>query len=442
MRYIVDLHGHSGYAGGVGNIELADLARTMRLKGIQAYGVGDCLQPAWSRRLESLLAPAPEAPGLFALAGADADTAGARFVWQTEIIITCAVPSGGRKGTHLVILFPGPAAAGAARRLLAGWDVKLDMGRPFLKCADAADVAEKCFALGRIDPRIEFIPAHVLTPQGIYGSDHPVDRLSDVFGDFAAEIHAVETGLSSDPELLAIIPELDSRALVSHSDAHSAALNRVGREFTCLDVERPSYASLIDAIRGRRVVYTVEFHPSEGRYYLTGHRAGLAGHPANAHCFYSPGQVPADGLCPICRKPLTVGVLDRALELARIQAPPGEKPRRPGATPPRQEGRRLVPLVEALAAALGGGGVSAKKVRTLFDAILRRAGTEAAFWELTPEAMENEYAARLPGQALSGLLAVRRGDFSFQPPGFDGSYGRLVLGKPDDGRAWRVEAFP
>ena len=86
--------------------------------------------------------------------------------------------------------------------------------------------------------------------------------------------------------------------------------------------------------------------------------------------------------------------------------------------------------------------MSAPKARALFDAILKRAGAETAFWELTPKAMEAEYAARLPEKALAGLLAVRRGDFSFQPPGFDGSYGRLVLGKPDDGRAWRVEEPP
>ena len=189
MRYVVDLHSHSGYAGGVGEISLEGVAETMAKKGIHAFGVGDCLQPAWREKLAGILTERES--GLFALREGDGALAQARFVMQTEIIITSSVASGGRKGTHVVLLFPGFGAVDAAIGLLQRWEVKLGVGRPFLKCRDAGDVAEKCSALQAVDPSVMLIPAHVMTPQGIFGSDHPVNSLAEVFGEFAGCIDAV-----------------------------------------------------------------------------------------------------------------------------------------------------------------------------------------------------------------------------------------------------------
>ncbi|MDR3078028.1 MAG: endonuclease Q family protein, partial [Planctomycetota bacterium] len=347
MRYIVDLHSHSGYAGGVGKISLESVAATMARKGIDAFGTGDCLQPAWLEKLGNLLEE--REPGLYALRGSSGVLAKARFVLQTEVIFTSAVASGGRKGTHTLLLFPHLEAANAGRRLLGRWGVKLEMGRPFIKCADSGEVAEKCDALTRIDPGVMIVPAHVMTPQGVFGSDHPVDSLAEVYGGFAARIEAVETGLSSDPALLALLPELDGKTLISNSDCHSEALNRVGREFTALEIAKPSYAEIAAAIRAGRVRYTAEFDPAEGRYFLTGHRAGLAGH-GDAKGWFSPDRLPQGGLCPVCGKPLTIGVLDRVLHLSKIQG--GGRARVLGAVRPAQESRTLAPLVEVLAAGL------------------------------------------------------------------------------------------
>ena len=424
MRYVVDLHSHSGYAGGVGRISLETVAAAMSVKGIDAFGVGDCLQPAWRETLAKKLVE--REAGLFALREAGGGAAAARFVLQTEVIVTSAVASGGRKGTHVVLTFPGFAAVDDAIRLLARWGAKIDMGRPFVKCADAADVAEKCFALRGIDLSVMVVPAHVLTPQGVYGSDHPVDRLPEVFGQFAPAITAVETGLSSDPALLAVIPELDDKTLISSSDCHSGALNRVGREFTALDIDAPSYAAVVAAIRGRRVLYTAEFNPAEGRYFLTGHRAGLERH-GRAYCYFSPDRTPAGGVCPICGKPLTIGVLERALHLSRVQSPGGEG-RDPARARARQEGRRLVPLVEVLAAGLGVKSVAGRKIAGFFKAILDRFGTEAGLWDGSPEAIRAELAGRVPDGIVDAVVMVRKGDFSFQP-GYDGEYGVLVLGR-------------
>lgn len=427
MRYVVDLHSHSGYAGGVGNISLETVARTMKAKGIHAFGVGDCLQPAWRETLERRLEE--REPGLFALAGAEPELAGARFVLQTEVIFTSSVASGGRKGTHVVLLFPDFSAVDAAISLLKKWEVKIDMGRPFIKCLDADDVAEKCTALRAIDDSVMVIPAHVMTPQGVYGSDHPVDSLSEVFGEFASRITTVETGLSADPQLLALLPELDGRTFISNSDCHSGALNRVGREFTALELSAPSYPEIVSALRARRIRYTTEFNPAEGRYFLTGHRAGLERH-GQSYCRYSPDRVPADGLCPICGKKLTVGVLDRLLYLSKVQSHDG-KGRDLSLVRAEQAAKTLVPLVEVIATGLGVKSVTGRKVVEMFNVVVKEVGTEADLWELASEDIDSVFSSKLPGKVVRAMVQVASGDFSFES-GFDGQYGILKLGEKND----------
>ncbi|MDR1611988.1 MAG: endonuclease Q family protein [Planctomycetota bacterium] len=427
MRYVVDLHSHSGYAGGVGDISLAAVARTMAVKGIDAFGVGDCLHPGWREALSASLVEREE--GLFALGDAPGALKAARFVLQTEVIITSAAPLGGRKGTHVVLTFPNFAVVDRAIALLRRWRVKIDIGRPFIKCGDAGDVGQRCAELAALDPGVMIVPAHVLTPQGVFGSDHPVDSLRDVFGSYASEIAAVETGLSADPELLALLPELDDMTLLSNSDCHSGALNRVGREFTALEVASPGYPGIVEAIRRKQVAYTAEFNPAEGRYFLTGHKAGLERH-GGAYCFFSPDKTPKDGLCPICGKKLTIGVLERILRLSRVQSPDG-KGRSAEDTPPRQRAVRLVPLVEVIAAGLGVRNVSSKKAAQVFSAVTGIFGTELELWEQPSDAIARELAGKIPDPALAAILQVRNGDFSFRP-GFDGVYGGLVLGEKID----------
>ncbi len=422
-RLVVDLHSHSGASGGVGQVSLETVAGTMALKGIDVFGTGDCLHRGWRERLASSLDPAEK--GLFRLANAPEPLSNARFALQTEIILTAPVPSGGRKLVHLVMLFPSFAAADAAHDLLAGWEVKLGIGRPILKCADAGEVAARLHRIAAVDESVELIPAHVLTPQGIYGSSNPVDSMATFFGEAVSLFHAVETGLSADPQVLALIPELDELALVSASDCHSGALNRVGREFTALEADSMSFEGIIRAIRERKVLYTAEFPPSEGRYFLTGHRAGRQGHENGAHCYFSPDREPADGRCPVCHKPLTVGVLHRALHLARAQG----RPATPDSARPLQSSFHLVPLVEIIAASIGVKGAGSKRVRAHFDAVLAVMGTETALWDRTEEGIEQELRDAVPTEVLEGILAVRREDFGFLPPGHDGSYGRLVLGE-------------
>jgi PHP family Zn ribbon phosphoesterase len=420
MEINIDLHSHSGASGGVGDISLAQVAETCRWKGIHVFGTGDALHDGWLDSMEQMLLPAEE--GLYRL---DAPGEETRFLVQSEIIITSEVPSGGRKGVHTILLFPSFGAARETARLLDRWGAKRKIGRPFLTCSRAEEVAERLAAIASVDAGIEIIPAHVLTPQGIFGSDHPVDRLEDFFGEAERLIRVVETGLSADPQVLALIPELDERALVSNSDCHSGALNRVGREYTTIEANCLSYSEIIQAIRYRKIVRTAEFTPAEGRYFLTGHRAGKKGHKDGSFCYFSPDTAPADGICPICGKPLTVGVLQRALYLSAAQ---GEA-RDLQSVAPSQCFFQMIPLVEVIAKALGIKSISSKKVTAYYRTIIDTAGTEADFWNGDNTQVGKWLRKAGAEDILEAIMQVRSGNYTFEPLGYDGLYGELVLGR-------------
>ncbi len=420
MKITTDLHSHSGHAGGVGNISLEAIAITMGKKGIDVFGTGDCLQPEWLAFLKNSLTEIEE--GLFAI---ESDKQ-ARFLLQTEIILTAPAPRGGRKTVHTIILFPSFEAAEKSIKILGMWGVKLNMGRPFLRCESPAEVSEKMFELCAIAEGITVIPAHVLTPQGIYGSERPVDSMKDFYGEFSSEIKIIETGLSADPQILGLIPELDAVSFISNSDGHSAALNRVGREFTALDCREKSYPAIIQAMKERKIIYTIEFSPSEGRYFLTGHRTGKEGHKNGEYCYYSPDYAP--DLCPICGKPLTVGVLQRALELGRLQ---GEK-RNLKNIRPKQKFITAVPLTEVIAAGLDLKNSSSTKVLETFEKIIAVTGCESSLWEMSLTEIRDNLQKIITDKALEAIIKVHQNEFSFSPLGYDGEYGKLILHKNED----------
>ncbi len=417
MKLTADLHSHSGHAGGVGMISLDGIAATMALKGIDVFGSGDCLQPDWNQFLQQEFIQAE--PGLFKIK----ENTTARFLLQTEVIFTAPAPLGGRKTVHTILLFPDFATTKQGIKLLASWEVKLNMGRPFIKCRDAAEVSSRLYSLLEISDKIMVIPAHVLTPQGIYGSERPITFLHEFYGDFANEIFAVETGLSADPEILALIPELDNRTLISNSDCHSAALNRIGREYTSFIVSEKSYNGIIAAIKARKIEYTAEFTPSEGRYFLTGHRAGKRGHKADEYCYFSPDKSP--DFCPICAKPLTQGVLERALNLSQLQG----EPRTLADITPRQKYLTLIPLTEVIAAGFNVKNSSSRKVLAEFDKIIKIIGTEEKLWNLEFSAIQEKIGDIITDSTLQAIKAIIDGNYAFSPLGYDGEYGTLKLGE-------------
>jgi PHP family Zn ribbon phosphoesterase len=424
MEVNVDLHSHSGYAGGVGNIDLAEIAASMVKKGLHIFGTGDALHPDWNAHLKRTLSEAQN--GLFMLRNASGELANVRFLLQTEVILTGSVKTcPGRKSVHILILFPSFAAVEKVTKLFLSWGSRNTIGRPFVRCADSASVSEKVKRLYEIDG-VELIPAHVMTPQGIYGSDHPVVFLSDFFGESAKLFRAVETGLSADPLILHLIPELDRMTLLSFSDCHSAASNRLGREFTTLSVGELSYSEIISAIRTNRVSATAEFNPGEGRYFLTGHRKDKQNHNGS-YCVFSPEFTPPDRRCPICRRPLTVGVLERAIEVGKAQ---GEKRKLI-----RQSDRTylsIVPLSEVIAYSLCVEDPNARRVKEIYEKIVALFETESALWKSSVDQTEKILSNHLPENIVRNIIEVKSGNFTFDPLGFDGEYGRLAIGKKDN----------
>jgi DNA helicase-2/ATP-dependent DNA helicase PcrA len=175
-----------------------------------------------------------------------------------------------------------------------GCNLKAD-GRPIL----GIDSEELLKMLLDADPGALMIPAHAWTPWfAVFGSQSGFDSLEECFGEMTPHIHAIETGLSSDPKMNWRLPSLDQVFLVSNSDAHS--LDKLGREANVFEMKEPSFAELRRILVEKDVkkfIETIEFFPEEGKYHVDGHRL----------CDFSctPQETKRlKGLCPKCGKPL------------------------------------------------------------------------------------------------------------------------------------------
>ncbi|MDA0798730.1 MAG: endonuclease Q family protein [Chloroflexi bacterium] len=411
MSYAADLHLHSSYARATSpSLDLPLMARWASIKGIDLIASADFTHPAWLDRLERGLVPTGGdiyelAPGL----QPDADAwPPPKFILGTEV--SCIYPQGGRSHrVHLLLFAPNFDVVHKLCVAFAAHGSLTADGRPMLKLS-SHDVLATALS---IDDRCEVIPAHAWTPwNSVYGSKGGFDSLEDCFGDLVGEIHAVETGLSSDPSMNWRIPELDGVSLVSFSDAHSA--QRMGREFTVFAGE-PTYDSFCQALVDGAIDHTVEFFPEEGKYHYDGHRkCGVCQHPAVT--------LERGDRCPVCGRTLTVGVLNRIESLSRRpdtvqQSESGLFVDPSGRRPPF---RRLVPLEEVIAHALGRGP-STKGVRTIYDQLIAHVGTES---HIIQHATLDAIAAIAKESVALGVIAAREGRVTIEP-GYDGVYGTV-----------------
>ena len=394
------------------------------MKGINLIGTGDCLHEGWLQTLKEKLIEVSD--GIFALKGHEE---GVQFILQTELIFTCNINnSKNRKSVHIVFLFPSYEVIDRILKLFEKWEVKNTIGRPFVKCKNNKEVGDRILKIYDQDEFIEVIPAHVMTPNGIYGSQNPIVWLKDFFGEAADRIKIFETGLSADPYVLSLIPELDDKTLISNSDAHSPALNRLGREFTTIKIKDMKFESIIKALRENNVIYTSEFNPTEGKYFLTGHRAGKQGHNTS-YCIYSPKFVPEDKLCPICGKKLTIGVLQQAMELNKLQGGDREY----GYLPPgRKKFVHMIPLIEIIGAYLGIKTYTSKKILKIYSDIVEQFGNECELWFTDQNMIQKKLSGIIDDRLIETINTIKNGNFSFHPPGFDGAYGELKIGNTID----------
>ena len=412
MKFYADLHIHSSYSRATSKqLTPESLHAWGQIKGIQVIGTGDCLHPAWFAECKKKFHD--EGNGLFSLKRefkattknlvSPACTADVRFMLTVEISNIYKKGDRVRK-VHNVVCFPSfTAAEKAITKLERIGNLKSD-GRPILGL-DSRDLLEIVL---ESDPKAILIPAHIWTPWfSALGSKSGFDSIEECYGDLTKHIHAVETGLSSDPAMNWRLSSLDPFALVSSSDAHSPS--KLGRECTVFDTTM-SYDGVYNALSGKNadgLSGTVEFFPEEGKYHVDGHRkCGVR---------FMPEETAAHkGLCPACGKPLTVGVLSRVEELAD---------RKSGSKPPRSRPyKSLVPLIEIIAEALDFGPASKRAVET-YQMLISKTGSE---FSILLEADIKEIARAGGGLVAEGIRRMRSGEVTIDA-GYDGEFGTVKL---------------
>ena len=400
MKFIADLHIHSKYSRATSkDMELEGLAKWAKLKGIDLIATGDFTHPAWLAELKKKLKPAEE--GLF-------EFNGVRFILSVEISSIYSKNGRVRK-IHNLVFAPSLEIVEKINKELGKIGNITSDGRPILGL-DAEKLAEIVFNISKY---CVIIPAHAWTPWfSIFGSNSGFDTIEECFGKYTKNIFAIETGLSSDPAMNWRLSMLDNISLISCSDAHSPA--KLGREVCVFDTEL-NYNSLFSAIRHKdksKFLYTVEFFPEEGKYHYDGHR--------NCEIRWSPTETKKhNALCPVCLKPVTVGVMNRVDKLADRED--GFVPR--NAIP----FKNLIPLVEIIAETKGRG-VNTKGVVAEYMAAVEKLGSE---FKILLDVSEDELRSDLDPKIAEGIIAVRQGKVNINP-GFDGEFGTIGIYKDKD----------
>ncbi len=436
---IADLQLHSRFSRAVSPaMTIPNIALWAKRKGIGLVATGDWTHPQWFREIERDLEETGN--GLLRLKG---DNTGAPlFLLATEV--SCIYSQGGRvRRVHTLIWVP---SIDTARKISLEMTRRgcnlLSDGRPIVGLT-SVQIAELVFT---IEPKALIIPAHAWTPWfSVYGSLGGFDSIEEAFGPYAQYIYAIETGLSSNPVMNWRIPELDLRSIVSFSDAHSGA--KLGREATVFEIPEGqlSYNAIYEALRvpeGKQsgkstIAYTIEFYPEEGKYHYTGHRT--------CKVRQTPEETREKGAtCPVCGKPLTVGVMHRvddlagrtedAVKLAEVKpSDPSIKTPLFGSAvfPDRPPFMMMVPLMEIIAESIGSP-VTSPKVQTPYSRLTDEVGSE--FSVLLRAEIHD--IARVAGEKIAtGIDLVRKGKLTIDP-GYDGVFGVVkIWGAGEEGIA-------
>jgi uncharacterized protein (TIGR00375 family) len=412
MKIIADLHLHSKYSRATSrDSDLEHLSEAAIRKGVNLLGTGDFTHPEWFQELKSKLKPAEN--GFYTL-GTNQKV---RFVITGEIS-NIYNRKGKTRRVHNLIILPSLEAAEKLNNILS-WqgNLKAD-GRPIL----GMDSEELLKIVINTEPQAMFIPAHIWTPWfSVFGSMSGFNSLEEAFGENAKYLSALETGLSSDPKMNWRISALDKFTLVSNSDAHSP--DNIGREANVFDIDL-NYSNLKEAIVKKdktKFLYTIEFFPEEGKYHYDGHRL--------CHVRMSPEErKKVNGICPVCGKPLTIGVLSRVDELAD---------REDGYVPPDAiPFKSLVPLKEIIADVLKCQ-VKTKAVEKEYQKLINYFPNE--FYILL-EASINDLTKVTLDNIAQGIMMVREGKV-IKEPGYDGEYGQIRILTPELPNPTQKELF-
>jgi DNA helicase-2/ATP-dependent DNA helicase PcrA len=407
MKFIADLHIHSSFSRATSkSLNPENLGIWAQKKGITLIGTGDFTHPGWisvlkekfDERGNGLYGLKPELENIIFKKVPENCRSRTKFILSGEI--SCIYKKGGKtRKLHHLILMPDFESVTRLNKELDRVGNILSDGRPILGLDSKAllemvlEASDKAF----------FIPAHVWTPWfSLFGSKSGFDNIEECFEDLTPYIYALETGLSSDPPMNRLLSSLDNYLLVSNSDAHSPS--KLGREANVFNTEM-DYDHIIKSMKTKKGFEgTIEFYPEEGKYHLDGHRkCGLRLHPDETRKH--------KGICPVCGKVLTVGVLHRVSELSDRRKPSLSK-----------EYYSLIPLVEILSEILGTGP-NTKTVSIAYERLLNTLGPELKILLDIPL----EDIAAIGGPLLSTAVSRMREGKVICREGYDGEYGTISL---------------
>jgi uncharacterized protein (TIGR00375 family) len=401
---IADLHIHSRYSRATSkDLNIENLAKWARIKGINLMGTGDISHEKWLAEIRAKLKE-KDKTGIFYYSDEKGEFP---FILSGEISLVFTLLGKGRR-VHLVYLAPSLEVNDKINKYLDSLGRRDYDGRPIFSVSCEEFVKQ----MMSIDSRIEVIPAHVWTSWfGVFGSESGFDSLKDAFQSQYENIHAIETGMSSDPEMNWKIKELEDKAILSFADSHSFWPWRLGREATVFSLkngEKLSYDFIIESIRKNTIKTTIETPPEYGKYHYDGHRL------CNFSC--SPKETKElKGICPACKKPLLIGVENRVEELTdNTGIPKNAKPF-----------YKILPLHELIAFYLKTK-VESKKTWAIYDKLIAVFGNEINILLMVDRNVLRKELAKDKLEALGDLIMDNRIANLKVKPGYDGEYGKLV----------------
>jgi len=387
---IADLHIHSRFSRACSSsLNIENLVKWAKIKGLNLLGTGDFSHPIWLEEIKEKLKP--NGKGLY-------------FYEDFPFIITGEISfiytkERGRK-VHLVLLLPSIEVAEKVNAYLDTKGRRDYDGRPIFGISCENFVLD----MMNISKDIEIIPAHIWTPYfGVFGSMSGFDSLKEAFGGQVGNIHAIETGISSDPEMNWKIKELENISIVSFSDSHSFWPWRLGREATIFK-KTDSYEELVRQIRENDFIGTIETEPAYGKYHWDGHR----------NCDFSCSPFETEklkGICPKCGKSLTIGVENRVEKLSSSD---------------KKEGKfftKILPLHEIISM-YKGNGLNSKGVWTIYNSLIENFGNE---FEVLLNISRDDLIDKNFDEKLVDLIIKNREQKIKVKPGYDGVYGKAIL---------------
>ncbi len=393
-----DLHIHSRFSRACSkNIDFENLVKWAKIKGLDLLGTGDFTHPIWIEEIKKL----KEKDGFYYYNDFP-------FVISGEISLIYTQEKGRR--IHLVLLVPSVEIAERINSYLDKKGRRDYDGRPIFKIPADEFVKE----MMNISKDIEVIPAHAWTPWfGVFGSMSGFDSLKECFKEQFSNIHAIETGMSSDPEMNWMVNELEDKSIISFSDAHSFWPFRLGREATIFK-KTESYNGIISQIRNNSFIASIETDPAYGKYHFDGHRI----------CNFSCSSLKTkelNGICPVCKTPLTIGVENRVEQLSDNHEYIKNKQKPRNAKP----FYKILPLHEIISLSTGGS-ITAKKTWAVYNTLIEKFENE--FNVLLNVSRENLIRDFPENNLLVDLIIKNREGKIKVKPGFDGVYGIALIG--------------